>query len=87
MMAQTTINIRIDEDLKKEVESLFNEFGMSTTTAFTLFAKAVVRERRIPFEIAAPDPFYNETNIARLLSSIQQLNQGQGKECEIIEDE
>lgn len=86
-MAQTTINIRIDEDLKKEMENLFHEFGMSTTTAFTIFAKAVVRERRIPFEIAAPDQFYNETNVARLLSSIQQLNQGQGRGCEIIRDE
>lgn len=41
-MSQTTISIRIDEELKKQAEELFAEFGMNTTTAFTIFAKAVV---------------------------------------------
>ncbi len=71
-MGQTNINIRIDEDLKKQAEQLFNEFGMNMTTAFTVFAKAVVRERRIPFEISA-DPFFNEKNIEVLKKSINQL--------------
>jgi len=44
-MAQTSINIRMDEELKKQAEYLFSEFGMNMTTAFTIFAKAVVRER------------------------------------------
>lgn len=50
-MSQTTINFRLDSDLKKRFERLCDEFGLSTTTAITLFMKAVIRERRIPFEI------------------------------------
>jgi len=84
-MAQTTVNIRIDEDLKKQAESLFSDFGMNTTTAFTIFAKAVVRERKIPFEITASDPFYSEPNMLHLQKSIDQLNQGKGKIHDIIE--
>lgn len=53
-MAQATFSIRMDEGLKKQFDSLCSDFGMNATTAFNIFAKAVVRERRIPFEIAAP---------------------------------
>ena len=42
----TKVTIRIDEDLKKQAEQLFDEFGMNLTTTFTVFAKTVVRERR-----------------------------------------
>lgn len=86
-MALKTVNIRIDEKLKKDAESLFSEFGMNMTTAFTIFAKAVVRERRIPFEITASDPFYSEANIAHLTKSIEQLNQRKGKIHDIVEVE
>jgi addiction module RelB/DinJ family antitoxin len=48
------LSIRIDEGLKKQFDSLCNEFGMNTTTAITVFAKTVVRERKIPFDIEAP---------------------------------
>ncbi len=84
-MAQTTVNIRIDEELKKQVEELFSDFGMNMTTAFTIFAKAVVRERKIPFEIAASEPFYSEANKAHLKKSIEQLNQGKGTIRDIVE--
>lgn len=84
-MAQTTVNIRIDKELKKEVESLFADFGMNMTTAFTIFAKAVVRERKIPFEITASEPFYSETNMTHLKKSIDQLNQGKGTIHDIVE--
>ena len=52
-MAQTTMSIRIDDNLKKQFDALCDEFGMSISTAFTIFAKTVVRERKIPFNISA----------------------------------
>lgn len=55
-MAQTNINIRMDEDLKRQFEAFCQDVGMSMTTAFTLFAKRVVREWEIPFNISG-DPF------------------------------
>ncbi|HHY06400.1 MAG TPA: type II toxin-antitoxin system RelB/DinJ family antitoxin [Clostridia bacterium] len=85
-MAQTTINIRIDEDLKKQAECLFSEFGMNMTTAFTIFAKAVVRERKIPFEIYADsDDFFNEYNQKRIKKSIESIKAGKGVAHDLIE--
>ena len=55
-MAQTNVSIRMDEDLKKQFESFCSDIGMSMTTAFCVFAKTAVRERRIPFEIKADVP-------------------------------
>lgn len=55
-MAQTNVSIRMDENLKKQFDAFCSEFGMSMTTAFCVFAKTVVRERRIPFEIKADVP-------------------------------
>ncbi|MDF2565557.1 MAG: addiction module antitoxin, RelB/DinJ family [Massilibacillus sp.] len=55
-MAQTTITIRIDENLKKQAEKLFDEMGMNMTTAYTIFTKAVVMQGKIPFEITANIP-------------------------------
>lgn len=52
-MATTSITIRMDENLKKQAEQLFDELGMNMTTAFTVFAKAAVRQQKIPFELAA----------------------------------
>lgn len=50
------ITMRIDDDLKKQAEELFNDLGMNMTTAFTIFAKQAVREQRIPFEISRDIP-------------------------------
>lgn len=52
-MAQATFSVRMDEKLKAEFEALCNEFGMNMATAFNIFASAVVRQRKIPFEITA----------------------------------
>ena len=57
---------------------------MSMTTAINVFAKAVVRERKIPFEISA-DPFYSESNLRFLREGVAQLNAGKGVEHEIVE--
>ncbi len=53
-MAQSAMTIRLDQDLKAQFDALCSEFGMSTNTAFTIFARAVVRKRMIPFSIEAP---------------------------------
>lgn len=45
----------MDADLKAEFDKLCDEFGMSANTAFNIYVKAVVRQRRIPFQIEA-DP-------------------------------
>ena len=52
MMAQTNINIRMDETLKKQFDHLCSELGLNMSTAFTVFAKTMVRQQKIPFEIS-----------------------------------
>jgi DNA-damage-inducible protein J len=85
-VAQTNVNIRMDENLKKQFDAFCSEIGMSMTTAFCVFAKTAVRQNRIPFEISAEsDPFYSEANQARLRKSIADLNAGKGKIHELIE--
>lgn len=65
-MAQAVnVNFRMDADLKKNMEQTCSELGMSMTTAFTIFAKKVIREKRIPFDISI-DPFYSESNMRYL---------------------
>ena len=55
-MAHATFSVRMDENLKKQFDELCNDFGMTASTAFNIFARAVVRERKIPFEIVSPEP-------------------------------
>ena len=54
-MAQATFSVRMDESLKKQFDELCQEFGMNASTAINVFARAVVRQRKIPFEIASPE--------------------------------
>ena len=55
-MGQAIFSVRMDESLKKQFDSLCQEFGMNTSTAINIFARTVVRERRIPFEISSREP-------------------------------
>ena len=50
-----TINIRVDESIKKQSEMIFDELGMSMTGAITIFLKAVVRTKSIPFSLEIPN--------------------------------
>ncbi len=52
-MALATFSVRMDEKLKSQFDALCTEFGMNATTAINVFARTVVRERKIPFEIQA----------------------------------
>lgn len=86
-MAQTMVNFRMEESLKKAMEQTCQEMGMSMTTAFTIFAKKVSREKRIPFEISA-DPFYSENNMKYLQQVISDIETGKSNlvEHNLIEE-
>ena len=51
-MANINVTIRLDEDLKAQAEALFDDLGMSLTTAINVFVRQAVREGRIPFEVS-----------------------------------
>ena len=87
-MSQTLVNFRIDENLKKEMEQVCNELGITMTTAFNIFAKKMIREKRIPFEVSI-DPFYSETNIKYLEQVVADIESGKSKlkEHKLIEED
>ena len=62
-MAQTNVNIRIDESTKLAFDKFCSEIGLSVSSAFNIFAKTVVREQRIPFELTTEIP-NDETKMA-----------------------
>lgn len=59
-MGQTVnVNFKLDADVKKSMEAACSDMGLSMSAAFTIFAKKVSRERRIPFVVSA-DPFCSD---------------------------
>ena len=55
MSELTSLNIKIDRDLKFQADSLFNKMGMTLTTAVNIFVRQAVQERAIPFRIYLND--------------------------------
>jgi DNA-damage-inducible protein J len=86
-MAQAVnVNFKLDADVKKSMEQVCSELGLSMSAAFTIFAKKVGREKRIPFEVSV-DPFYSESNIRYLESIVQDMKNGKAhfSEHDLIE--
>ena len=74
----TTISLRFDDDMKKELDDMCDEMGMNLTTFFMIYAKKVLRDRKIPFEISAPsDPFYSQSNKNSIKAAKDQIEDGQ----------
>ena len=71
-MAQVTtnVNFRMDKNLKMQFEKICNDLGLSMSTAFTVFAKTMVRQQRVPFDISLQVP--NEET----LKSIENIEKG-----------
>lgn len=86
-MSQSMINFRMDEELKKNMEDTCKELGLTMTAAFTIFAKKMSREKRIPFDVSV-DPFYSESNMTYLKKVIDNIENGKAVliEHELIED-
>lgn len=82
-MAQTNVNIRMDDNLKQQFDRLCNELGLNMSTAINIFAKTMVRQQRIPFEIsldvpnvetlAAIDDVNHGRNLSRTFHSVADL--------------
>ena len=72
----TTISIRIDDNEKKELDKMVDAMGMNLYTFYQIYTKKVLRDRRIPFEIEAPDPFYSEKNMAQIDKAEAQVKAG-----------
>lgn len=83
----SVISLRMEDELKKEFEETCSQLGMNITTAITIFALKMTREKRIPFDVSI-DPFYSESNMEYLKSVIRDIESGKSvlKEHDLIED-
>ena len=87
-MANTTISIRIDSELKQQFEKFCNDMGMTMSTAINIFAKKAVREYRIPFEIGAEIP---NADTLEAIKEVQELKKNPNKKtyssfAQLLED-
>ncbi len=84
-MSTTTMTVRMDADLKREADILCKEMGMTLTTAFNIFAKAMVRKRGIPFPVTGNTSLYDEPNRSHLRAAMDELNAGHGEEHRLVD--
>ena len=87
MAQMAKVNFKLDADVKKCTEQVCNELGLPMSAAFTIFAKKVGREKRIPFDVAI-DPFYSDSNIRYLEKKMEDCRSGRLKiiDHDLIED-
>ena len=85
-MAQTNVNIRMDESTKKAFDAFCSEIGLSVSSVFNMFAKTVVREQRIPFEITADIPNDETKRAIENVRKGQGLSRGFRSVAELMED-
>lgn len=85
-MSQTNVNIRIDEDIKKQAEGLFADLGLNMSTAVNIFIRQSLRTGGLPFDVTL-DPFYSAANMKHLRHSIKQAEKGRLTEHELIDED
>ena len=85
-MALTTLTARVDQKDKAEFDKFCSNVGLNTSIAINLFVKAVLREKRIPFDIVqSQEPFYSESNVNYIKKSVKEVREGKGKPHELVE--
>lgn len=72
VIIMANVNIRIDDELKKEAEMIFNELGLTPTAAITLFYKQVIRTYSIPFELKLDIPNKETVDAIKEVSSFEE---------------
>ena len=73
----TTVSLRFEDSMKRELDEMCSEMGMNLTTFFMVYAKRALRDRRIPFDITAPiDPFCSKSNMDQIRKAAAQVEAG-----------
>ena len=85
-MASTHIHVRIDDDIKKQAQQIFNDMGLDISTAVNMFIKQTVKTRTFPF-LPSADPFFSDSNISHLLNVKADVDAGRNMTIhDLIED-
>jgi DNA-damage-inducible protein J len=65
-MPSSIVTIRMDSEIKKQAQAIFNDLGMDMTTAMNIFVRQVIREQAIPFRVQKNREQNRETLMALL---------------------
>ena len=68
-MGQTAFTVRMDTVVKKKFDELCKDFCMSANTAFNMFARAVIKQERIPFEVESE----KQAKLQRAMQAIERM--------------
>ena len=82
-MASTSMNIRMDSEIKKQAQELFSQFGLDMTTAINMFLRQSIREQAIPFELKVNIP--NEMTMKAFEEGEELLNNPNSQKFSSIE--
>jgi len=85
-MSKTSMNIRMESEVKRQAQELFAHFGLDMTTAVNMFLRQSIRQRGIPFALQL-DPFYSEANQERLLRAAERMEKTGGTVHELVKVE
>ncbi|WP_394954329.1 type II toxin-antitoxin system RelB/DinJ family antitoxin [uncultured Helicobacter sp.] len=93
-MATTLMQIRLDKNLKKDADLLFQNLGLDTTTAVRMFLKASLQKQGLPFKVQhkskaaykEEEAFYSPKNVAILLEGYKKLQNGEGAIKELFDE-
>ena len=79
VMSTTTMNIRMDTEVKKEAQALFSELGLDMTTAINIFLRQSIRERALPFALRLDPPVPNAKTLAAMKEGDKILGSGKSR--------
>ena len=85
-MAQTSLTIRIDEELKKDAEILFNRIGLNLSSAINIFFRQAVGAQALPFELKVHEDYKTKIEESMLQANDGKLIQFTMEELESLED-
>jgi DNA-damage-inducible protein J len=71
------ITVRVDDDVKKEAEILFEKLGLTISGAINVFFRQAIREQAIPFQVRVADDYFTGENLARIKRSMAQAERGE----------
>ena len=72
-MSQIAFTVRMETDTKKRFDELCKDFGMSANTAFNIFARTVVKQQRIPFDVESEKETQQKESARRFGELVDEL--------------
>lgn len=86
-MAISTFSVRMESDVKNELDKICAQLGLNTSVAINIFARTVIREKRIPFEISLASGETAGANAFQALRKQAKANGVQGMSLSEINSE